>query len=78
MPWTMRSRMRRTTAQGNLRAKTGTLSSVTALSGYVQTADGEWLALSVMMMNYTNATRSYRQVQDRIGIFLSQLRRENF
>ncbi len=75
---TIKSRMRRTTAEGNLRAKTGTLSSVTALSGYVQTADGEWLAFSVMMMNYTNPTKSYRQVQDRIGIFLSQLRRENF
>ena len=75
---TIKSRMRRTTAQGNLRAKTGTLSSVTALSGYVQTADGEWLALSVMMMNYTSPTKLYRQVQDRIGIFLSQLRRESF
>ncbi|MEO8167942.1 MAG: D-alanyl-D-alanine carboxypeptidase/D-alanyl-D-alanine-endopeptidase, partial [bacterium] len=51
---TIKNRMRRTPAQGNLRAKTGTLSSVTALSGYVQSADGEWLALSVMMMNYTN------------------------
>jgi D-alanyl-D-alanine carboxypeptidase/D-alanyl-D-alanine-endopeptidase (penicillin-binding protein 4) len=75
---TIRGRFRRTTAESNLRAKTGTLASVTALSGYVQTTDGEWLAFSMMMMNYTKPARAYRTVQDRIGVFLSQLQRESF
>jgi D-alanyl-D-alanine carboxypeptidase/D-alanyl-D-alanine-endopeptidase (penicillin-binding protein 4) len=70
--------MIRSSASNNLRAKTGTLSGVTALSGYVQTADGEWLAFSMMMMNYPFEARAYRKVQDNIGIFLSQLRRESF
>lgn len=75
---TIRGRMRRTIAEGNLRAKTGTLSAVTALSGYVQMADGEWLAFSMMMQNYTKPARVYRQVQDRIGIYLGKLRRSAF
>ncbi len=73
---TIRSRMRRTPAAGNLHAKTGTLSGVTALSGYVKSADDEWLAFSMMMMNYPTQARVYRRVQDRIGVFLSRLRRE--
>jgi D-alanyl-D-alanine carboxypeptidase/D-alanyl-D-alanine-endopeptidase (penicillin-binding protein 4) len=75
---TIKGRMRHTGAEGILRAKTGTLSAVTALSGYVQTADGEWLAFSMMMMNYPTEARVYRRVQDRIGVFLSQMRRESF
>lgn len=74
---TIRGRFRRTTAEGNLRAKTGTLSAVTSLSGYVQTADGEWLAFSMMMMNYPYEARVYRRVQDRIGVYLSRLRRDS-
>jgi PBP4 family serine-type D-alanyl-D-alanine carboxypeptidase len=75
---TIARRMFRSSASNNLRAKTGTLGGVTSLSGYVQSADGEWLAFSIMMMNYPFEARLYRRVQDNIGIFLSQLRRENF
>ncbi|MBI5473292.1 MAG: D-alanyl-D-alanine carboxypeptidase/D-alanyl-D-alanine-endopeptidase [Ignavibacteriae bacterium] len=75
---TIRSRMRRTPAAGNLHAKTGTLSGVTALSGYVKGADDEWFAFSMMMMNYPTQARVYRRVQDRIGVFLSRLSREAF
>jgi D-alanyl-D-alanine carboxypeptidase/D-alanyl-D-alanine-endopeptidase (penicillin-binding protein 4) len=75
---TIARRMVHSSASNNLRAKTGTLGGVTALSGYVQTADGEWLAFSMMMMNYPFEARAYRKVQDNIGIFLSQLRRESF
>ncbi len=75
---TLARRMSRSSASSNLRAKTGTLSSVTSLSGYVQTLDGEWLAFSMMMMNYVYEARVYRKVQDSIGIFLSRLQREEF
>ncbi len=72
------NRMKETPAQGNLRAKTGTLSGVSALSGYVQTADGELLAFSIMMQNFPSSAQRYRVVQDNIGMFLSTLKRTNF
>jgi D-alanyl-D-alanine carboxypeptidase/D-alanyl-D-alanine-endopeptidase (penicillin-binding protein 4) len=68
---TIGSRMKGTRAEGNLRAKTGTLSGVTALSGYVQTLDGEWLAFSILMQSYPGSLRAYRAVQDRIGALLA-------
>jgi len=68
---TIDRRMRGTPAHGNLRAKTGTLNGVTALSGYVQTADGETLVFSMLMQNFLGGTTPYRNVQDRIGALLA-------
>ncbi len=75
---TLSGRMRSTSAEGNLHAKTGTLSGVCSLSGYVNTADGEMLAFSIFINNFASGARSYRQVQDKIGVILSQLKRKNF
>lgn len=72
---TIGRRMRGTLAAGNLHAKTGTLSGVTALSGYVKTLEGEWLAFSIMMQNYAGSSRDYRAVQDAIGAVLAGLRK---
>jgi D-alanyl-D-alanine carboxypeptidase/D-alanyl-D-alanine-endopeptidase (penicillin-binding protein 4) len=44
----LRRRMRLTPAQGNLHAKTGTLSQVTSLSGYVRALNGEQLAFAFL------------------------------
>lgn len=63
---TLSSRMRDTAAQGNVRAKTGTLGNVAALSGYVDTANGRTLIVSMMANNYTESSRRARLVQDRI------------
>ena len=72
---TLSDRMKGTSAEGNLRAKTGTLSGASALSGYVRDEDGEMLGFSILMNNYASSAKSYRIVQDRIGALLSQLRR---
>ncbi len=68
---TIGRRMRGTPAEGNLRAKTGTLSGVSALSGYVRTAGGEMLTFSILVQNFPGTVRPYHQVQDRIGAFLA-------
>jgi D-alanyl-D-alanine carboxypeptidase/D-alanyl-D-alanine-endopeptidase (penicillin-binding protein 4) len=46
---TLRRRMRATPAEGNVRAKTGTLRWANSLSGYVTSAAGERLVFSVML-----------------------------
>jgi D-alanyl-D-alanine carboxypeptidase/D-alanyl-D-alanine-endopeptidase (penicillin-binding protein 4) len=75
---TVSARMKGTPAQGNLRAKTGTLEGVSSLSGYVTTADGEELAFSILMQHFPQRAREYRRVQDRIGAFLAGLKRSAF
>ncbi len=71
---TIGRRMRGTPAEGNLRAKTGSLSGVSALSGYVRTAAGEMITFSILTQNFPESSRPYRLVQDRIGEFLAGLR----
>jgi len=68
---TLRTRMRGTPAEGNLRAKTGSLSSVTSLSGYVTTSAGEHLVFSMMLNNYPDAGALRRDSIDAIAILLA-------
>jgi D-alanyl-D-alanine carboxypeptidase/D-alanyl-D-alanine-endopeptidase (penicillin-binding protein 4) len=58
--------MRGTAAQGNCIGKTGTLTGVSALSGYIQKVDGSWLAFSILVNNYNARTADIRGVMDRI------------
>jgi D-alanyl-D-alanine carboxypeptidase/D-alanyl-D-alanine-endopeptidase (penicillin-binding protein 4) len=68
---TLRTRMRGTAAEGNLAAKTGTLSSVASLSGYVTTAAGERLVFSMMLNNYPDANALRRDSIDAIAVLLA-------
>src|ERR1051326_3398919 len=68
---TLRTRMRGTPAEGNLRAKTGSLSSVASLSGYVTTAAGEHLVFSMMLNNYPDASAVRHDSIDAIAVLLA-------
>jgi D-alanyl-D-alanine carboxypeptidase/D-alanyl-D-alanine-endopeptidase (penicillin-binding protein 4) len=49
---TLQWRMRKTPAENNVRAKTGSMSRVHCLAGYVTSASGERLAFAIMLNNY--------------------------
>lgn len=70
---TLRSRMRGTPAEGNVHAKTGTLTSVSALSGYVTSADGEPLIFSMITNNHVTAAP--RDIEDAVAVRLAQFTR---
>ncbi len=63
---TLAERMKGTKAEGNARAKTGSLSNVRALAGYVRTADNDLLAFAVIANNVGAATHEVDQTMDAI------------
>jgi serine-type D-Ala-D-Ala carboxypeptidase/endopeptidase (penicillin-binding protein 4) len=62
---TLRDRMRSGAARGRCRAKTGTLSNVSALSGYCSARSGELYAFSILMNSVY--TPGARLLQDRMA-----------
>lgn len=50
----------------NIRAKTGSLSGVSSLAGYVENIHGDTLAFAIIMNNYTGSTSRIRNIQDSI------------
>jgi serine-type D-Ala-D-Ala carboxypeptidase/endopeptidase (penicillin-binding protein 4) len=68
---TLRTRMRGTTAEGNVRAKTGTLTGVTALSGYATSAAGERLAFSLIINNYPRDVDARTAFTDQIAVLIA-------
>ena len=67
-------RMARSPAAGNLRAKTGTIRGVSALSGIVTTADGEPVLFSILSNSVPSSSRAKR-IEDAIGIELATFSR---
>jgi serine-type D-Ala-D-Ala carboxypeptidase/endopeptidase (penicillin-binding protein 4) len=67
---TLRNRMRGTAAEGDVHAKTGTLTGVTGLSGYVDTAAGERWIFS-MISNNTIGVNA-KAIEDKVAIRLAE------
>jgi len=63
-------RMQRSAAAGNLRAKTGTIQNVSALSGVVHTSEGEPILFSILA-NGVPSTGLAKGLEDQIGIRLA-------
>jgi D-alanyl-D-alanine carboxypeptidase/D-alanyl-D-alanine-endopeptidase (penicillin-binding protein 4) len=68
---TLSSRMRRTAAYRRCSAKTGTLSNVSALSGYCTTAGGDLVAFSILQ-NRVSPAAAHGQ-QDRVAALIAAL-----
>ncbi len=73
---TLERRMRNTAAANNFRGKTGTLSYVNALSGYVTTKRGQKLVFSIMGNNFVGAGRDVTSVMDGICVMLADFEAE--
>ena len=61
---TIASRFKHTRAEGNASAKTGSISNVRALSGYVRSKDGETLAFSILANSFTIPAATVNYVAD--------------
>lgn len=70
---TLSSRMKDTKAYKNVNAKTGTLSGVSSLSGYLKSANSHDITFSIMIQNFIGSSKKARNIQDRICTFLSEL-----
>ncbi len=71
---TVGSRLHQTVAQGRVRAKTGSLFGVSALSGYLSTLDNETLAFSMIMNDPQDRTELLQSTQDKILLELCELK----
>jgi len=62
---TLERRLRGTRAEGRVRAKTGSMSNVRALAGYVTTLSGERLAFAIIANNFKVPGAAVSAVTDR-------------
>ena len=62
---TLKSRMQKTLAQGNVRAKTGTLTGISSLAGYCMAPNGHELAFAIINQGILDKT-SGKAFQDRV------------
>lgn len=63
---TLKDRMSDPVMKGKVWAKTGTISGVTALSGFLETEDHRLLAFSIMINGFIDPPAKYKALEDKI------------
>ena len=71
----LQNRMRGTAAEGNARAKNGSMANVRAMTGYVRTADGELLTFAIFANNFENSSSVINAATDAIVVRLATFHR---
>ena len=69
---TLQRRLKGTVAAGRIHAKTGSLTHVTALSGYAERKDGTMLAFSFLANNQSAPAGEVRAVLDKICVLMTE------
>lgn len=64
-------RLKDTVAQRRMRAKTGTLRGVSALSGYVEDPGGDTIAFAILVQGYKGSVHPIWDIQNRLGLALA-------
>jgi D-alanyl-D-alanine carboxypeptidase/D-alanyl-D-alanine-endopeptidase (penicillin-binding protein 4) len=72
---TLVARLKGTAADGNARAKSGTLANVRSLAGYVTAADGEPLVFAILANNFGTMPETAVSAIDAIIVELAAFRR---
>ena len=69
---TLENRMEKTKAENNVHAKTGTLSGVASLSGYVKNKKGNMIVFSILVQNYVGNSKQARDFIDAVCEVLAE------
>lgn len=69
---TLERRMRYGNVFNNVHAKTGTISGVSSLSGYLKNSNANMIAFSILIQNYSGSARLARSIQDKICNILAE------
>ncbi len=72
---TLKGRFQNTSAEGIVQAKTGTLTGVVSLSGYINSPKYEPLVFSIIVNQSDQPATAVRQVIDEVVVLLTQLQR---
>lgn len=75
MKGTLERRLKRTLAEKSVIAKTGSMNNVNNITGFVKTRDGETLAFSIMLNNFTVPASLAQNLQDLILMRLASFTR---